>query len=51
MTFKKMKKKKMPKKKERKKCYPLSFPILGGSDLTRALQFTPFQTPGGGGLP
>ena len=30
-----------------KKCYPLSFPILGGRDLTRALQSSPFQNPGG----
>ena len=29
-----------------KKCYPLSFPILGGRDSTRALQSTPFQNPG-----
>ena len=28
-----------PKRKE-KKCYPLSFPILGGRDSTRALQST-----------
>ena len=26
-----------------KKCYPLSFPILGGRALTRALQSSPFQ--------
>ena len=25
-----------------KKCYPLSFPILGGCNLTRALQSSPF---------
>ena len=25
------------------KCYPLSFPILGGRDSTRALQSSPFQ--------
>ena len=31
-----------------KKCYPLSFPILGGRDSTRALQSSPFQNPGGG---
>ena len=35
----------------KKKCYPLSFPILGGSDLTRALQSSPFQISGGGGYP
>ena len=29
-----------------KKCYSLSFPLLGGRDLTRALQSTPFQNPG-----
>ena len=28
---------------KRKKCYPLSFPILGGRDLTRSLQYSPFQ--------
>ena len=33
--------------KKRKKCYPLSFPILGGRNSTRALQSTPFQNPGG----
>ena len=27
----------------RKKCYPLSFPILGGHDSTRALQSSPFR--------
>ena len=26
-----------------KKCYPLSFPILGGHNSTRALQSSPFQ--------
>ena len=26
-----------------KNCYPLIFPILGGRDLTRALQYSPFQ--------
>ena len=26
-----------------KKCFPLSFPILGGRDSTRALQSSPFQ--------
>ena len=31
----------------KKKCYSLSFPILGGRDLTRTLQSTPFQNPGG----
>ena len=29
------------------KCYPLSFSILGGRDLTRALQSTLFQISGG----
>ena len=28
-------------------CYPLSFPILEGHNLTRALQSTPFQNSGG----
>ena len=32
----------------KKKCYSHSFPILGGRDSTRALQFTLFQNPGGG---
>ena len=36
------------KKFSRKKCYRLSFPILGGRNLTRDLQFIPFQNPGGG---
>ena len=40
---------KMPKKIRRKKCHSLSFPILGVRDLTRALQSSPFQNPGGGG--
>ena len=31
-----------------KKYYPLSFPILGGCNFTRALQSSPFQNPGGG---
>ena len=31
----------------KKKCYPLSFPILGGRDSTRALQSSPFQNTGG----
>ena len=37
--------KKIKKKnaKKRKKCYPLSFPILGGHNSTRALQSRPFQ--------
>ena len=35
------------KKKKEKKCYPLSFPILGGRDSTRALQPSPFQISGG----
>ena len=30
-----------------KKCYPISFPILGGCYLTRALHSSPFQNPGG----
>ena len=34
-------------KKKGKKCYPLSLPILGGRDSTRALQSSPFQNPGG----
>ena len=34
-------------KKKEKKCYPLSFPILGILSLTRALQSRPFQNPGG----
>ena len=33
----------MPK---RKKCYPLSFQILGGHNSTRALKSTPFKNPG-----
>ena len=40
------KKKKLPKKRRRKKCYPLSFPILGGRNSTRALQSSSFQNPG-----
>ena len=32
-----------------KKCYPLSFLIIGGRDWTKALQSTPFQISGGGG--
>ena len=32
---------------KKKICYPLSFPILGLRDLTRALQFIPFQNPAG----
>ena len=31
----------------KKKCYTLSFPILGGRNSTRALQSTPFKNPGG----
>ena len=38
-------------KKIKKKCYPLSFPVLGGRDSTRALQSSPFQILGGGGYP
>ena len=34
-------------KRKEKKCYPLSFPILGGRNSTRALQSTLFQNPGG----
>ena len=34
-------------KRRRKKCYPLSFPILGLRDSTRALQCTPSQNLGG----
>ena len=34
--------------KKEKKCYPLSFPILGGRDSTRALQSSLFQNPEGG---
>ena len=30
------------KEKGQKKCYSLSFPILGGRDSTRALQSSPF---------
>ena len=30
-----------------KKSYPLSFPILGGLDVTKALQFSLFQISGG----
>ena len=37
----------LPQKKEEKKGYPLSFPILGGCDSTRALQSSPFQNSGG----
>jgi hypothetical protein len=43
----KIEEKKIAPKKERKKCYPLGFPILGGRDSTRALQSSPFQNPGG----
>ena len=28
---------------QKKKCYPLSFPALGGRNLTRALQSSPIQ--------
>ena len=35
---------------ERKKCYPFSFPILGGRNSTKALKSSPFQNPGGGTL-
>ena len=30
-------------KKQQEKCYPLSFPILGGCDSTKALQSSLFQ--------
>ena len=43
----KMKEKKNYRKKRRKKCYPLSFSILGGRNSTRALQSNSFQNPGG----
>ena len=33
------------------KCYPISFPILGVRDSTRALQSSSFQIPGGEGSP
>ena len=33
----------------KKKLYTLSFPILGGRNSTKALQYSPFQNPGGGG--
>ena len=33
--------------RRKKKCYPLSFPILGESDLTRAHQSSLFQISGG----
>ena len=32
---------------KKKKCYPLSFTILGGCDSNRAVQSSPFQNPGG----
>ena len=47
---KKKKKIKKLSEKKKKKCYPFSFPILGGRDSTRALQSTPFQNPRGGPL-
>ena len=34
-------------KKINKKCQCIRFPILGGHNLTRALQHSPFQNPGG----
>ena len=34
-----------------KKFYPLIFPIIEGQDLTRALRYSPFQNPGGRGVP
>ena len=42
-------KKKIIRKKNlpKKKCHPLSFPILGGQDSPRALQSSLFQNPGG----
>ena len=47
--FEKSKKKKITffSKKKKKKSYPLSFPILGGPDSTRAFHSSPFQNPGG----
>ena len=39
IDFKKIKE----EKKMKKKCFSLSFPILGGLDSTRALQSSPFQ--------
>ena len=36
-------KKKFFRRKKKNICYPLSFPILGGRDSTRALQSSPFQ--------
>ena len=36
--------------KNKIKCYPLSFPILGGHESTRALQSSPFLISGGGPL-
>ena len=41
-TFSFCLKKQLPKKR-RKKCYPLSFPILGGCNSTRDLQSSLFQ--------
>ena len=38
----------MPKIEEEEKCSPLSFPILGGRNLSRALQSSQFQNLGGG---
>ena len=35
------------RKKKKKKSYPLSFPILGGRNSTRALQSSPLQNPWG----
>ena len=35
---------------QKKECYPLSFPILRGHNLTKALQSSPFQNPEGGTL-
>ena len=37
-------------RKKKKKCYPLSFPILGILSSTRALQSSPLQSQGGGTL-
>ena len=45
--LKNLKKSKKKKKNCPKKCYPSSFPILGGRNWTRALQSRPFKNPGG----
>ena len=43
ITLKKIKILRRRKKNCRKQFYPLSFPILGGRDSTRAFQSSPFQ--------